>query len=241
MSAWKDYIKNIQNRIDGLQHGACAEPLFRGHSCADWKLLPSLARLQSHPRFNVNKEKRLYWDFRMLGGHLLPPDASAWTILYYMQHHGVPTRLFDWTTNFATALFFALSGRPDSPTVWILDPYELNEQSLGKREISNLNVSFKTDYVAFMDMPQKPATPLAVSGDSTIERMRSQGGAFTVHGDLSKPLEELCPRSVSKHVLPPEAIPEAWSFLSLAGTNEFQIFPDLDGLAKYLTRKEFST
>lgn len=239
MTAWEDYIKTIQRRVDGLGRGGCSEPLFRGHSCANWKLLPTLARMQSHPRFHKNKEKRLFWDFRMVGGLLLPRDASDWTILYYMQHHGVPTRLLDWTINFATALFFALSGNPESPTVWILDPYALNEQSLGSRTISNLNVSFKTDYVIFMENGLNPEMPMAVSGDSTIERMRSQGGAFTIHGDLSKSLEELCPTSVSKHVLPVEAISEAWSFLSLAGTNEFQIFPDLDGLAKYLTRKEF--
>jgi hypothetical protein len=37
-----------------------------------------------------------------------------------------------------------------------------------------------------------------------------------------------------KFDIPPEAIEDAKLFLELAGINHYSIYPDLDGLAKYL-------
>ena len=174
----------------------------------------------------------------MRGSHLLPPDASEWTVLYYMQHFGIPTRLLDWTTTFATALFFALAPDTESPCIWILDPYELNLHTQGSRSMSNMNVSFKLDYVQFMELKGKPHGALASEGDSSIERIHSQGGAFTIHGDLATPIEQSCPAAVTCHELPKAAIPDARNFLELAGAHEFSIYPDLAGLSRYINRKE---
>jgi len=155
-----------------------------------------------------------------------------------MQHYGIPTRLLDWSTNFAAALHFALANNAPSPCVWILDPYELNDKVLGSRSVSNMNVSFDMDYVSFMKLQNKPFGALAADGDSSIERIRSQGGAFTIHGNLTVPIEEHAVSAVSRHDIPQAAIPEAMAFLELAGVNEFSIFPDLAGLARLINKIE---
>jgi len=237
MTPWQIFIQEVQLHLKALRAANCADPYFRGHACEDWQLLPSLSREWNNPRFNANKEKRLFWEFRMKGSHLLPPGISEWTTLYYMQHYGLPTRLLDWTTCLATAVYFAISDNPTSPCVWILDPYQLNSLTIG-REISNLNASFQKDYLDFLS--HKIPGAIAADGDSSIHRIHSQRGAFTVHADLALPLNKFAPDALKRFKIPVDAIDDARLFLELAGTNAFSIFPDLVGLAKEIRCKELS-
>lgn len=82
---------------------------------------------------------------------------------------------------------------------------------------------------------------VAVVGNSYSERMRSQRAVFTLHRDLSRPLQSLSPSAVRKFTLPKSAHDEAQSFLQLAGVNEFSVFPDLDGLARYIHTQDLKT
>ncbi len=247
--AWDMVYEEICNYCEDLaiRNAGCPDPFFRGHAQADWVLKPNLGRIMSLSKEELNDmENRIYSRFVELGGHLLPDHCDKWDILFFMQHHGLPTRLLDWTENFAVALYFATHCATDNAAVWILNPYALNYQTANKDySIFNLSENFTVGYVNyFIDGSKKnkdfdtfPHSAIAIEGSTKSERMRSQRSVFTFHNDLQKPIDELC-GDIKKIILPKEALPGARRFLKYAGINEFSIFPDLDGLARLLTIEE---
>jgi hypothetical protein len=79
--------------------------------------------------------------------------------------------------------------------------------------------------------------PLAIFPTMQNARIFAQKGHFTIHGAIERPIEEICPDCVTKITLPAAALGEARVFLHLAGLNEYSVFPDIDGLARYLTKE----
>ena len=237
MKYWDKFLQEVIDAMNALESDGCIDPYFRGHADSSWALLPSLARRE---RF-IDLEGRLYYGFTSLGGHLIPPGATGWDILFLMQHHGIPTRLLDWSENFAVALHFAIQNRKSESAIWILDPYDLNEQALGVQKVKYLNQDFQDGYEYYFipDIDEEfPADVIAIGSDSRTSRVRSQRGVFTLHQNLDQALEEIYPSALKKIILPREAVSQARRFLRLAGVNEFSLFPDLDGLARHLLAEE---
>jgi FRG domain len=104
MSSWGEILDHINEIAEdpGMMTGP--GPFFRGQSDAKWDLMPGLGRLILEPE----TESHLYYQFLSYGSHLLPSHLSSWSILFQMQHHGLPTRLLDWSESLAVALHFAL-------------------------------------------------------------------------------------------------------------------------------------
>src|SRR5687767_1521249 len=69
---------------------------FRG-MCGDWPLSTSLQRL-NHPVSTLrNIERAMFRNFKKYAYADLDPSTSDWKWLAVAQHHGLPTRLLDWT------------------------------------------------------------------------------------------------------------------------------------------------
>jgi hypothetical protein len=213
-------------------------------------LLCGLGRRQPDDFKKKNIESILYYDFLSQAGPLLQRPNSNWDVLFSMQHHGLPTRLLDWSATFAVGLYFALkpyiplaSYVPEklealdkNPSVWVLDPFELNRSMSGESVVLNPEIDLEGSYreIFIQESKSLGVKVMAVNPTQAGQRLAAQRGCFTLHGDLFTPLEAEDPPFLKQFVLPKEAVVDGIGFLRLAGMHEYSLFPDLDGLARHL-------
>jgi hypothetical protein len=84
----------------------------------------------------LDLETELYEEFPRCATQLsdveLRSGEGEWNSYFLMQHHGIPTRLLDWSDGALIALHFAISRKPRPPKsgsiVFVLDPYWLLDE-----------------------------------------------------------------------------------------------------------------
>lgn len=212
---------------------------WRGLSNSDWKLIPSL--------FHMNKEcdeRHMLLGFRKQATirHDMVPSLdnfSDW--MFLMQHYGLPTRLLDWTRSPLIALHFALSDDKqsgDDASVWCLNPAMLNFHNYAKKERS-LATAQHPEVVALIieafttTSKHDQNKSLAISTVHTDLRQMIQMSECTIHGSRT-PLEDYASADeyLVKIFIPSECKQHLKERLFLFGISEYNLFPDLEHLAK---------
>jgi len=221
-------------------------PWFRGHSRGDtWKLVPSIRRHHNHVQ-----ETQMSYQFRLKARSRrrdCPPeeDLAGWVSL--MRHHGLPTRVLDWSESILIAAFFAvcyeeMPERPEPAAIWALDPYRLNA-AMGTISITGVPL--------FMGAQGRQlATPvfnakveqkgvLAVQPEEIDARMMLQQSVFTIHG-TPEPLEHM-PNSrdfLVKFEIPYECRTSVGREVEMMGMTRSKLFPELEHLAREIVEME---
>jgi hypothetical protein len=86
-------------------------------------------------------------------------------------------------------------------------------------------------------LQKKVQGPFALFPPRAHKRIFAQKSVFTLHVVNLKSIEDFFPGCVKKFDIPLDALDEANEFLNLAGINEYSMFPDLDGLGRYLKKR----
>lgn len=213
------------------------EVWFRGHSSVKFNLIPGLLR-SGIPKWQT--EHNLFAEFKVKGKRFLTKNPSGWEALSTMQHWGAPTRALDWTTSLDVALFFALYGACDNPTIWMVNPYDLNEKSFGERKIYDELDEPPYRYTETLGGKGLPhISPMALAVAWMNERIERQAGLFTIHGTDATPLNEqkVLGSSIRHVVIDNAIVPELRRRLIDGGNTPDRYFPDLAGICATLKWK----
>lgn len=226
---------------------------YRGLSSSAHGLETSLSRLRG--RSSAELEGHLLRNFRKYAHRDAAPGDSVWNWLSLAQHHGLPTRLLDWTFSPYVALHFATSD-PRSYSVpgaiWCVDyvaahralPDGLRDEvkdvgfGLFTTEILDAAAPTLEEFDRFHDEHGDPL-PVFFEPPSLDERIINQSAVFSTmtspRVSIGQWLEEH-PEVCRKVVIPAELKWAIRNHLDQANVTERVLFPGLDGLSRWLRR-----
>lgn len=226
---------NFLNEIDQFIDYNNGNIWFRGINNNSYSLDSGLFRLNLSTLDDyLNLEKKYYNIFKS-NCYSLNVTSNDLELLYTMQHHGVRTRLLDWSESLSVALFFAcLDWNSSIPArIWMLNPNKLNKLS-----IDNDYIICPQEYT--LDNIYKLENTIAIYPIKNNSRIIAQQGIFTIQGNSKFPLEKefntqlIQYKYLNSFDLEIDMKEDILKFLSLNGINYFTLFPDLDGLSKHL-------
>lgn len=231
VSEYIGLVEQIKSRCEAS--GNRAELLFRGQR-SDKPLLPKIARLALNGSLK-QVEKLMLDEFRRACLPLTEfQPENNWDLLALAQHHGLPTRLLDWSFSALIALWFAVQNEPakdkngnlENGVVWVLCA-----------DVSDFSKTTEDDD------PLKNGDTKIFRSRVISKRISAQAGAFTVHRILPAgkivvfETHKQFKNKLIKLPIPHESFPIIRKSLSLLGINHAQVFPDIDGLCLHLERR----
>ena len=237
-----------QTKRDERNKGNKEDFLFRGQS-SDKPLKPRIARLTPKGKDLIKLERLMFNDFERQSLPFRDSGISdPWDLLALGQHHGLPTRLLDWTYSALAALWFCVEERPrewggSAPygVVWLL-----------KTRVSDF-MAFPTKEELFMNTATLILRPRVVSA-----RIHAQSGVFICHtwsgGCHTRPdgchtwsdgrftpldQDERYSSRLARMDIPWTEFGDIRDQLNACGVNRLTLFPDLDGLSGHLEYRYF--
>jgi len=128
----EEFVELVNDAVPG------EDWVYRGHPCFQNGLWPSVERicaeLQSDSPLSILRSYETFTlsEFQRRAHHYhrnLPLPEATFEWLALMQHHGVPTRLLDFTFSPFVALFFALWKRDQDAAIWAINRRLLLQQA----------------------------------------------------------------------------------------------------------------
>jgi hypothetical protein len=229
--------------------------IFRGEGSYNTsELLPKIGRqgvVREEKYRLLQIEKTIFEQFKLRAiTHLSRRPRTDWDWLAIAQHHGLPTRLLDWTRNPLAAAFFAFNDNRDHREI-VNDDYhdsdlpEEIDQRFSTRDIGDsqfdrngcaviyaLHAPKSIDISANRSPFDGYTNVMLLNPPHLVQRIVSQDGIFTVFPNPTIPLEKTKTRRILVQNKDKAIFLKR---LFRLGVHHASIFPDIDGIAKHLS------
>ncbi|TGD38651.1 FRG domain-containing protein [Brevibacterium aurantiacum] len=215
---------------------------YRGHRDHTWLLTASAFRTAGVRSDERNMLARFRQETAISGAS---HSLDEWGWVSFSQHHGLPTRLLDWTQNPLVALYFATElettnlpeeTEPDGE-LNILWPHDLNKEAgdsdQGHPKLLS-DAEGRLEYYRPGRDNENPSKPRAVIAPMAFDRIRFQAGTFTIEqapqgARDGEPLRSS--RATRNFSIPGKAKRQLRDELEILGYNNVTIYRDLDRIA----------
>ena len=222
-SEWKDFsnflasLGSLRKQDDGSVF------LFRGQPCYE-QLLPKIAR--RNPLLDTSLiELIMIAELRRNGDRFFSQSQmTELDILAIAQHHGMATRLLDWSTNPLVALWFACNNQ-DARSGHLYIYKAAKSIVISQGEQTEL---FNQQSTKIFKPNLSNSRVIAQSGWFSLHPHQGVNGVRGLDDDIAHFT------SIYHMEIPESEKTSIMSTLNILGINHSSLFPDLDGLCKYI-------
>lgn len=228
--------------------------IYRGMPNNDYRIVTSLQRFCKHLRRRL--EPAILSNFTKYAALEDPSiESSVWRQMILGQHHGLPTRLLDWSFSPLTSLHFAM-------TESNLDDMDSHDCVVWRIDVNELHAMLPPKYQAVMEREQTTVfsvkmlqeacegpgeydrdmmgnAMLIVEPPSIEQRIINQYSFFSIvpmdMEDVERFLEERTQQTV-RFIIRKELRWKVRDLLDQLNISERIVYPGLDGLSRWLAR-----
>ena len=237
---WDPEVKRLRNTY-----------FYRGLSRVDHKLVTTLNRNCKDKAEDL--EPFLLRNFAKYASIMDPSvNDSVWRAMIVGQHHGLPTRLLDWTISVPMALNFAVSETDynemdqNDCVVWRYDVKEINELLPRKYKEALTYAVFTVDDLAKLsdgikeyDSDMGDSAFITLEPPSIDHRIVNQYSYFTIMPAGITDLEDYLDKKTNKterYIIDKSLRWDIRDTLDQWNISERTVYPGLDGLSTWLKR-----
>ena len=262
VSAFLQAITDWRAKHSIAERGFQSRVWYRGHSKRTYRLAPGVYRSEftsvaqeccngvNDEEKRLTLERSVLNEFRTTGATFFDPDHII-SLYFIAQHHGIPTRLLDWTSNPLAALFFTVEKEDrEDGDVFVMEPTKLIPTPTRKPDktkprlvwqyIHTMRDPFVRDRIGitFWHNPKNQWEPesliIPLRPDNTAGRIGQQSSCFTLHMHKS---ESRTNPTLAQIKVPANHKPKLRTELHALNINNFTIFNDLDRLSAEIKRR----
>jgi hypothetical protein len=181
---------------------ADARWVFRGHGDVNFQLMPSAGRARNYSEIY---ERTILEIFERRAAEFIDTQRFApWDMMALAQHHGLPTRLLDWTTNPLVAAYFAVTSPPapievtksDGTTQRVTPDFQHITARIIAYSVPASQVIDTKRYTPYMESSERIEPIMQLQTEvgmvlprSLTTRIVTQGGLFSFHPKPDTPWE----------------------------------------------------